>query len=272
MAKFDIEKNGYNINQVQSYINTLCLKYEEKLAEQKDRLFALKSEMSILQDKLNTFELKDKQISKALIFAVEKAEQIENNASKIYNLEIRRIRLIYDRWLDVVEMISNDNTTILTDQNKQNLDDFKKTVDLIVQQNLVMEDSVKNILKKNSDGYIRNLLNCMDYVLKSSPKNSAKIKRHKLETANNSKNNNSKFKVTNANAKIEMAGSDNIVDKYLYDGKIKLKESVFSKNIVSRPKYPLPNESGFDLEEALNPKEDLDEIMRAFNFFNSQAD
>ena len=29
-----------------------------------------------------------------------------------------------------------------------------------------------------------------------------------------------------------------------------------------------PNESGFDLKEAVNPKEDLDEIMKAFDFYN----
>ena len=30
--------------------------------------------------------------------------------------------------------------------------------------------------------------------------------------------------------------------------------------------FPTPNESGFDLKEAVNPKEDLSEIMKAFNF------
>jgi len=29
-----------------------------------------------------------------------------------------------------------------------------------------------------------------------------------------------------------------------------------------------PNESGFDLKEAINPKDDLEEIMKAFDFFN----
>ena len=34
-----------------------------------------------------------------------------------------------------------------------------------------------------------------------------------------------------------------------------------------RKKDKKPSESGFDLEDALNPKEDLDEIMKAFDFF-----
>ena len=32
--------------------------------------------------------------------------------------------------------------------------------------------------------------------------------------------------------------------------------------------YPTPNESGFDLKEAVNPKDDLEEIMKAFDFYN----
>lgn len=34
------------------------------------------------------------------------------------------------------------------------------------------------------------------------------------------------------------------------------------------PAAPEPEESGFDLKEAINPKDDLAEIMKAFDFFN----
>lgn len=44
----------------------------------------------------------------------------------------------------------------------------------------------------------------------------------------------------------------------------KLKNSV----IGAKLKYPTPNESGFDLKEAVNPKDDLEEIMRAFDFYD----
>ena len=33
--------------------------------------------------------------------------------------------------------------------------------------------------------------------------------------------------------------------------------------------YPEPNESGFDLKEAVNPKSDLEEIMKSFDFFGN---
>ena len=55
-------------------------------------------------------------------------------------------------------------------------------------------------------------------------------------------------------------------DKYLNDEK-ELEKSAYAENFLKKSKYPKPNESGFDLEDALNPKEDLEEIMKAFDFF-----
>ena len=46
-----------------------------------------------------------------------------------------------------------------------------------------------------------------------------------------------------------------------------------NKNSVVGAKltYPTPNESGFDLKEAVNPKDDLEEIMKAFDFYDEDS-
>ena len=51
-------------------------------------------------------------------------------------------------------------------------------------------------------------------------------------------------------------------------------QTAYSKNIA-RPKFKTktavsyqPNESGFDIQEALNIKEDLAEVMKGFDFFD----
>ena len=95
MAKFDMNKKGYDPEQVDNFINKLSLKYEEKLSEQKDRVFSLKNELSMMEERLESYKDKDKKVSQALILAVEKAEQIEGNASKLYDLEIKRLRLLF---------------------------------------------------------------------------------------------------------------------------------------------------------------------------------
>ena len=44
----------------------------------------------------------------------------------------------------------------------------------------------------------------------------------------------------------------------------------YNKKFASES-YPTVNESGFDLKEAVNPKEDLSEIMKSFDFFEEQT-
>lgn len=262
MAKFDINKKGYDPEQVDSFINKLTLKYEEKLSEQKDRVFSLKNELSLLEDKLENYKDKDKQISQALIYAVEKAEQIESNASKLYDLEIKRLRLLYKQWeeltlklgmLDVPQVVKKDLAT------------FQKTLgEVLDQNNRINGGAVRKDIRKNSDNYIRNLLNKMDYAINKKPE----VESKEVLTAMSKETEKENARIIDLSGKldsIKVSGKGNMADNYLNSDDIEM-SSVFAKNIT-RKKPQKPKESGFDLEDALNPKEDLDEIMKAFDFF-----
>ena len=65
--------------------------------------------------------------------------------------------------------------------------------------------------------------------------------------------------------RIKVKGSGNMADNYLNSDDEEI-NSVFAKNITNK-KQMLPNNAAFDLDSVLNPKEDLDEIMKAFDFF-----
>ena len=263
MAKFDINKKGYDTEQVDEFINKLSVKYEEKLSEQKDRVFALKNELSLMEDRLANYKDKDKQISQALIFAVEKAEQIENNASKLYDLEIKRMRLLYKQWEDVVMKISMcDIPSIL----KKEVSDFSKTISEVLEQNnRIGGNVIRKDLHKNSDNYIRNLLNKMDYAFNSKNKNANSQNILNEMSQETEKENNRIIDLSGKLDKIKVKGSGNMAENYLNSDDDD-ENNAFAKTLM-RKKDKNPSESGFDLEDALNPKEDLDEIMKAFDFF-----
>ena len=165
MVKFDIDKKGYDVKQVEEYINILSKKYEEKLAEQKDRVFTLRNEVNMLNERLKTCQEKDKQISKALIYAVEKADQIESSAHKLYDLEIKRINILYNRWNDILEMIETKFSASDSELLKK-IDEFKKGIaSVLIQNSKIANTNIKQELKSNSNNYIKNLLNKMDYVI-----------------------------------------------------------------------------------------------------------
>lgn len=264
MAKFDISKKGYDTEQVDTFINKLSVKYEEKLSEQKDRVFALKNELSRLEDRLENYKDKDKQISQALIFAVEKAEQIENNASKLYDLEIKRIRLLYKNWESLVtKLFMLDVPATL----KREVAEFNNTVKEVLEQNNRMSGGViRKDLHNNSDNYIRNLLNKMDYAFNSKNKPADPQNTLASMSRETEKENNRIIDLSGKLDKIKVKGSGNMAENYLNSGDAD-ENSVFAKNLMRTRPESKPSESGFNLDDVLNPKEDLDEIMKAFDFF-----
>lgn len=275
MVKFDKDKKGYDTLQVDDYIKTLTLKYEEKLAEQKDRVFTLRNEVNVLKERLEGYQAKDRQISQALIFAVEKADQIENSAKKLYDLEIKRINLLYEKWNTIIDQIE---TVYGVDKNLNIaplINEFKSGLESILKQNQkISNTNIKAQIKNNSDNYIKNLLNKMDYVLNNNtdelekPRKLTKVAEVSEKHATHDEK---PTKLQSISNRLEVLNSklgtkhDNLVDAYLDEREHD--NSAFARNLTRKKKYEV-NESGFDLQEALNPKEDLDEIMKAFDFFN----
>jgi cell division septum initiation protein DivIVA len=298
MSKFSIDKKGYSTKEVDDYINNLCLKYEEKLSQQQDRIFALKNEVEEKEKQLSNYVDKDRQISQALIYAVEKAEQIESSSKRIYDLEIKRVRLLYERWKDLlIEVESkypqiNNNGYIV-----EAISEFKKAIDDVFEQNFSISKTktnanlnIKENLKKNGDNYIKNILNKMDYTFNSQSENNNEInlkEKHykKVELNNilashnkeNSRINEIGNRLSLISGKANLKQGEDYIDEFLNsDFDNAFANTAYAKNITRKPvnkddspfnyPYPTPNESGFDLKDALSPKEDLDEIMKAFKF------
>ena len=265
MAKFDINKRGYDCEQVDTFINKLSLKYEEKLAEQKDRVFSLKNELAILEERLDNYRDKDKQISQALVFAVEKAEQIEGNASKLYDLEIKRLRLLFKQWQDIIAKISAQK---IPAEIVFELSSFTSIISDVLEQNRrIGGNMIRKDLHKNSNNYIRNLLNRMDYTINSS-KQTAKTTLSEM-SAETEKENARMIDLSGKLDKIKVKGSGSMAENYLNSEEDE--PSVYSK-AMTRKTPKKKQESGFDLDDALNPKEDLDEIMKAFDFYISEQE
>ena len=357
ILRFDTDKKGYDTEQVDNYINSLCLKYEEKLSEQRDRVFALKHELQRATEKLDRYVEKDKQISKALVFAVEKADEIETGAAKIYDLEIKRVRLLYKRWEELLYEVENKYPEVNANRNvKALLETFKQSINDVLEQNLKLNqkvgaktDKMKDDLKKKGDNYIKNILNKMEYALEEGDAEvlqESRVQTHskgsvssdnlgartavgkfadsfaqddatalgdskwqssrsprlggvastpilgsgkeqndsvgRAEQEFNEQAQKEAVRLKSISDKINklkiFADGGDIADGYLNSDFEDDTNNAYAKNIARKkdntPKspfvydYPTPNESGFDLKAALNPKDDLDTIMQSFDFFN----
>ncbi len=285
MSDFTLVKHGYDPNEVQNYIIRLKATYEAKLSEQKDRIFYLK-------DQLDTFtNASENELVTSLARAVERAKQIENSSHNIFELETKRLKLLYYRMETLINELSGQVNTeelkakLLTlmqecgeslDKNVKMLSESMKMID--------GEDPVRRLLQKISSKNRVNIGNINNFISQMEPQNAPKKEEkaprispkpmgvlYKTEVVQDVA---TKHIKTQNNSTFENFLSDE-------DNNSKAFENIMFKNnnkkksqsvITAELSYPTPNESGFDLKEAVNPKDDLSEIMKAFDFFPTEPE
>lgn len=283
MSNFKIIKKGYSQLEVDSYIERLKNDYETKLSEQKDRIFYLKDQL----DKLTNNS--DNELVTSLVSAVERAKLIENSSKNIYELETKKLNLLYTKMENLLtdENIYNDRSVkqelllLIKDcrkslQNNISMQDqtikestigdpVKRLLSKMIGLNKIATDNVSN-KKEPIVANVSTVKTTDEDIRRETPSNPKvvqlkrqDVKEPKEKINNVSSNEFNKFLSEDSN--INGANFENIM--------FSSKKKNSSCYIIGEDLGDYaPNESGFDLKEAINPKEDLDEIMKAFDFYN----
>ena len=213
-------------------------KYISKLKSElmEKKLSLLDSEQRILdlkQQKID-IESKEKNIMMALS-AIEHAQKIQEEGSKnLYNLRAKQNALIVEKIDSFIEMLWERHPEL-----KNDIEFYKEAQDL----EEALSDSKKNVAKTSiNNDPMRELLNRMQhYRGQSDQARTVKIERSNIKPVFNEKEDVEDFMSSKPN-------TDKLYNNVELDA------------------------SGFDLKEAVNPKIGLDEIMKAFDFFNNEGD
>lgn len=276
MKEFQTSRNGYNKEEVSAYIKDL----EEKLEFKQQEILTLSKELEkyIKQEK----ELKEKEasISIALTAAVEKAKQIEKSSSNVYNLKIEELQILYSRWEKVLNEIVD---------KYPNLDEIDNVKKLMKQFGNAIKNSIKEDFRFVDNSQATEKRDPMKELLKKMGSN---LERQ-LETNTDIKSVIRPRKpimqdMKNKQTELGRLQEKSVMIKPIFDAKVKNDDATFSpvdkfltekadennayaSKITSKVGvFPDANESGFDLKEAINPKDDLEEIMKSFDFYNNE--
>lgn len=287
MAKFDIVKNGYDTKQVDEYIFKLTEDCENKMHNQVIRINDLKQDLEKSQTELAEFKQKNESISDALLVAVETAKQIENGSKNIYDLEINRIRSLYDKWKKILDDLIKIHPTLKDKYDTTELlQAFSNDIDKILKQNKKSIEQKQVVAVENFDtampntigirllinkmnGKNQNISNGIEATTKSvlRRKNASAESIAKYKQEQNSRDNMSKMAKDQiksiSDLKIDKNDKfENVVDKFLMSDEEDYQNSAYSKILLEKQKN-----DKFDLKEAVTPTEDLSEIMKAFSFY-----
>ena len=274
MKEFQTAKNGYSKDEVREYITHL----EEKLEFKEQEVLALSKDLEkyIKEEK----QLKEKQsnISIALTAAVEKAKQIEKSSGNVYKLKIEELQILYARWERVLNEIVDkypnldevDNVKRLMQQFSNAIkSDLKEDFRFVNQSRISKPDPMRELLKKMGSNMDRQLDNLAEIrSIKRPRKPIMPDIKNKQSELNRLEEKSSMIKPIFDTRIRDNSSNFSPVDKFLTE-EADVTNAYASKIASKVSVMPEANESGFDLKEAVNPKEDLEEIMKSFDFFNN---
>lgn len=245
---FKEQFNGYNKQEVDAYIERLKASYESKLMDEK--LKTLESERRLLNFKNQHTELahKEKSILEALD-VLEKAKKFQEEGTRsFYSLVFDKLKLlVHELDMRFPNMRRNTEYNKILQELYSLITDYK--------DKFIPENYINSPINSSNDS-MRLLLNKMQEY--KAPKK--EVKEVKVNTNNISDT----TKYTN----FYKRNSFVFKPKETSQNKSTNMDKVINERMLpNETKYP-KSESGFSFEEALHPKVGLEEIMKAFDFYN----
>lgn len=154
MAKFKVEKKGYSIKDVDDYILELGLENERLLHEKQLRIDELRQENFELSKQLESFKQNENNISKTLIYAHNKADEIEQKSKQKLKLELKNLDDFYEKWQTFFDELLIKYPLMDDFDTKKVLKSLKKDINDLIKN----EFHIEKISSKNSGNAFENLL------------------------------------------------------------------------------------------------------------------
>lgn len=251
MKIFNKEQNGYSINEVDGYLNLIQKETDEQIKKLNQKIVELKQENIDLQQMLAKQKSLDAKITRELEYAEEKAQKIIDSAKTVYELEIRRMQLLYRKWDDVLHKLNTELVKYVPEGQVENVTgDFNKALSMTLETSFSMQSEegklyAKSVLTRMGGG--KKIHKSSEIIKKNSP--------------------NKKLVITTETTTVTQESS---AERFLNGEGVDIPASMgkLGKDVFHIPPanaYQKEKEKGFSLEEALVPTESLEEIMKSFS-------
>lgn len=227
-------------------------KRNDNLIAQENSLLKLKIQelednIAHLNKVIEDYKAKEESISSAIVFAVERSNQLEASRKKLYQLDIQRSRLLYMRMEQVINELYLRYPELKKDAKLADMSEkFKQAV--FSQVDLGVNDVATNQTSVKEDPIRKLLNNIINYIGdEKEVKTIQRADKIKIPEPRYDKTNTSINKSSDTQS--------------------------FSKKPTSTSAFATtPSSSGFDINEALHPSESLEEILKAFDLGKGEKD
>lgn len=273
MKNFQTARNGFNKEEVALFVEDM----EEQLSQKQAQIEKLEKELEFYKSKENDIKEKGENISIALTAAVEKAKQIEKSSKNVYKLKIEELEILYARWEKVLnELIEKypnldelDNVKKVMAEFKSSLkSNLKEDFKFVAKTNTVLDgDPMRVLLGKMNSSFDKQVSSNKEIKSKTRPRRQLSCDVLQKQTDLAKLEEKSTMIKPIFEARIEKGEKyESLLDKFL------TQESSYDSEYVNKVTANKENQTaekeGFNLKEAVNPKESLETIMQSFDFFS----
>lgn len=241
---FSTEFNGYNKKEVDNYIASLKSEHEKALMN--ERLKVLEAEKKMLDLKKKSADIINREKNIMSVLESFKKSQAEGNR----NIEVLRgeqLRMIYFQLQEFLYDLNEKYPNLLNNSS------YKKLIGDI--ENILhnTEEKKNEIISTGTENDPMRIL-----LSKMQEKKVQEAPREvRIERVDRGYDRPSQIKPVTSMKLDDNDNYDTLVEKFLN-----------TKPEEKQPKSIKIQSNGFDIKEAVNPKEDLNEIMKAFDFYS----
>ncbi len=140
MEKFNVTSNGYDVNEVNSFVNKVTNEYENML----NKLKAKDQELIDLRTKLKHFDDIETTLNKAMLIAEDSSNQMKRVAREEAQLIIDEAKKNASHIVNDA-LIKAEKTEMEADSLRRSLKIYKARIKQVVEEQLNMVDDVDNI-------------------------------------------------------------------------------------------------------------------------------
>lgn len=220
-------KQYYTLNEVEEYVKHLMSETEKIKSMQAQKIEELEKDKKQLSKTIEDFKQREKSINRTLVLAERRAEYILNNTRTRAIIELNRLTEFSVKWEKFFDKLESK----YDEKDRESFEEFNKELKNVLTSFNEFSDSLDG--KKPLSG-----------IEKTYIEETARIK-HK----------------TRNDLDDRFAKLLHSFNERLGENKPVAEENI-KKTTKSSSVYPPKGESGFDFEEALNPTDTLEEIMR----------
>lgn len=238
------QKKYYTQIEVDEYVRDLMTNSEIALSKQAERLEKERKENEQLLKELEEYKQKEKSISRLLILSERKAKFLETNTRSRCAMEIERLARLAEKWDKFFSKLSSTYNASDKDKLDEFKDELSKTIDGMLEMENLFSDKPLSDAEKAHEAEINRLS-----VIKDKKKTELDQRFDRLVQEFNMKIGDN---ATRKRGRPKKSDSDSIKD---------IKKSLEKKK-APQTVIPPKIDGGFDFDEALNPTDSLEDIMK----------